>query len=77
MRKGFTGLCARGLPVLGLGVGIAVLLFSLTQWWNVKDTLNDQVRFEEILKLGKADAFLNAKLDLYNKRADDTRSLLV
>lgn len=67
----------RALPVLGMMLGIALLLFSAIQLWNLKDAVNDQISLRKLMSQGKVDEYFSAKLDLYNRRADDIKTLLV
>lgn len=73
----FSQLFTRFLPLVGVIAGIAIVVFALSQWWYVRDAVNDGAQLQEILKKGKADEYFSAKLDLYNRRADDVRNLLV
>ena len=70
-------LSVRLLPLVGVCVGVALVLFAFEQIWYVSKTVNDQQQLAAILARNKGDEYFNAKIDLYNRRADDTRNLLV
>ena len=72
-----TQFCLRALPILLMMLGIAFLLFCVIQFWNLRDGVNDKTALGKLLSQGKGDEYISAKLDLYNRRADDIKTLLV
>jgi len=58
-------------------LGIALLLFCAIQLWNLRGGMNDRTALGKLLSQEKGDEYISAKLDLYNRRADDVKTLLV
>jgi len=63
--------------MLGVMLGIALLLFCAIQLWNLRGGVDDRTALGKLLSQEKGGEYISAKLDLYNRRADDIRTLLV
>ena len=77
MGNRLTRFCLRVLPMLGVMLGIALLLFCAIQLWNLRGGVDDRTALGKLLSQEKGGEYISAKLDLYNRRANDIRTLLV